>query len=111
MEYYILPNGHGLTARSTDGTILLEEVDPDANTIVQTEQLNSDIFMRSFVSYQKDGLVFITKADDNNIIKGYYYESGKELTELDIPEIHADGYLESHVLSHQGTIYLLGKKG
>lgn len=111
LEYYILPNGHGLTARSTDGTILLEEVDPDANTIVQTEQLNSDIFMRSFVSYQKDGLVFITKADDNNIIKGYYYESGKELTELDIPEIHADGYLESHVLSHQGTIYLLGKKG
>ncbi|GGP09042.1 hypothetical protein [Oceanobacillus neutriphilus] len=109
-EYYMLPNGHGLTARSADGTILLEEVDPAANTIVQTEQLDSDIFMRSFVSYQKDGLVFITKANDNNMIKAYYYESGKELTKLDIPEIQAEGYLESHVLSHQGTIYLLGKK-
>lgn len=110
LAYYLLPNGHGLTVRPGEGTILVEEIDPAANRIVQTEQLDTDIFVRSFATYQQNGLVFITKSGDSDSINGYYYESGKELTKLDVPDIQAEGFLESHVLIHQGVMYLLGNK-
>lgn len=108
-NYFILPNGNGLIARSkVFNGLILEEVDFDTNTIVQTEQIESDIFLRLFSSYQQDGIILITKSDDS-FIRAYYYESGSPLQRIDFPDLMATNYLENHVFIDEDTIFLVGE--
>ncbi len=103
-----MPNGeYAIFTETVSDDYNLVEWSPETGEINNRYSIDSDTFGDSFVVYQSDDVIFVTKGEDNQV-NLYQYQYGQEPTLMEHEILYNDHYLNQNSTRFGNDFFTVG---